>query len=512
MNEGYDIKIRLQPKQQRLYELMSTQATVLGYGGSRGGAKSGGARRVLLRRRFDYPGTIGMVFRRTYPELLDNHIEAMWRDFPALQPLYNKGEKTIHLQNGSKIVFRYGENKDDVKAFLGKEYMDIYVDQAEALTEEELSYLRSTARWPGVDSSACKFILGFNPGGPGAAYLKRVFIDKAYKEDEDPADYAFIQAYGWDNIEWVRPYLEKTKVSERDYYKVWSNAERKVCFLLHSAYGRLMNAMPLSLKLGWLEGDFTRFAGQYFDAFDPVKHVRRVEDLSIEPYHERWIGIDWGFAHNTAVYWAAKTAEHVAVYRELVANRMSETDLADKIIELSRGENITRAFISPDASQQRTAAKSIAEQLGRRLVDKGLPWPHPADNGRVAGWRLIYNMLRGTDGKPELLIADTCPRLVSCLPAMVRDPEKVEDCEKFDCNDQGEGGDDAADALRYLLKSYFNDAAPPQEEQLAEALKKAAIGTTSLEELNTRKHIMALRFNAAWKNRNAPLGRPVRMC
>src|SRR5258708_20265237 len=42
------------------------------------------------------------------------------------------------------------------------------------------------------------------------------------------------------------------------------------------------------------------------------------------------------------------------------------------------------------------------------------------------------------------MIADSCARLIECLPLLVRDDRRVEDVRKMD-------GDDAADAARYGL-------------------------------------------------------------
>ena len=42
-----------------------------------------------------------------------------------------------------------------------------------------------------------------------------------------------------------------------------------------------------------------------------------------------------------------------------------------------------------------------------------------------------------------------CGRLVETLPAMQHDPHRPEDVLKVDCDEDGVGGDDAAECLRY---------------------------------------------------------------
>jgi len=40
---------------------------------------------------------------------------------------------------------------------------------------------------------------------------------------------------------------------------------------------------------------------------------------------------------------------------------------------------------------------------------------------------------------------------VECLPSLQHDPNRPEDVLKVDADEDGVGGDDAADALRYLV-------------------------------------------------------------
>ena len=54
---------------------------------------------------------------------------------------------------------------------------------------------------------------------------------------------------------------------------------------------------------------------------------------------------------------------------------------------------------------------------------------------------------------PRLFIHQRCQRLLGSLPDLQHDPNRPEDVLKVDCDEQGAGGDDAADALRYLVAS-----------------------------------------------------------
>lgn len=53
--------------------------------------------------------------------------------------------------------------------------------------------------------------------------------------------------------------------------------------------------------------------------------------------------------------------------------------------------------------------------------------------------------------RPTLFIHARCTRLLETLPALQHDPHRPEDVLKVDADEDGVGGDDAADCLRYLV-------------------------------------------------------------
>src|SRR6202161_4045655 len=82
---------------------------------------------------------------------------------------------------------------------------------------------------------------------------------------------------------------------------------------------------------------------------------------------------------------------------------------------------------------RRTDEASVADQMADLFAAAGLPRPIPADNDRVGGWMLMYQMLDAG----EWLLTDNCIELIRRLPNLVRDSARIEDIEKMD-------GDDAA--------------------------------------------------------------------
>jgi hypothetical protein len=50
-----------------------------------------------------------------------------------------------------------------------------------------------------------------------------------------------------------------------------------------------------------------------------------------------------------------------------------------------------------------------------------------------------------------LFFHQRCGRLIETLPALQHDPNRPEDVLKVDTDEEGVGGDDCADCLRYLV-------------------------------------------------------------
>ena len=126
-------------------------------------------------------------------------------------------------------------------------------------------------------------------------------------------------------------------------------------------------------------------------------------------------------------------------------------------------EKIDAIYLSPDAFARRTDEASIADQMGDVFAAAGFPRPIPADNDRIGGWMLMYQMLDAN----EWLLTDNCIELIRTIPTLVRDMARIEDIEKME-------GDDPADAARYGLKSRYATRAAYSIEHLPYEARLAA--------------------------------------
>ena len=305
-----EIDIALQPKQDELYDLIEhSKHRIFGTGGRRGGGKSGGLRRILFIRRMKYPNTDGILLRRTRQELLDNHLTPMFREWPFVRDWWVAQDKAIIFPNGSRLLFRYAEHETDVDKLFGVEYADIAPEEAGLFSQRELEKMKGSCRWPGVSPIKPSVIMSFMPAGRSHFYLKRIFVDGDYHASENPKDFAFVETFGWDNVEHCRKQLNAQGLTDRDFYS-WSPEKRKKWFF-ESDYGQMLNSITdESLRSAWLDGNWNQFEGIVFPELN--ERIHNLDNFAPEfkPKGCRLVsGVDWADSGVTGAEECAIDAE-----------------------------------------------------------------------------------------------------------------------------------------------------------------------------------------------------------
>ncbi|HTQ61963.1 MAG TPA: hypothetical protein VMI32_17195 [Candidatus Solibacter sp.] len=394
-----------------------------------GGAAGPGKTKALLweaifQARF-WPGADTLLLRRTYPELESSLLAYFRRDVPRrYYKKYNESKHIVTWPNGSTTRFGYCRNENDVYRYQGAEFLFIGLDELTHFTLKQWQFLTSRNRCPLPGSRPC-MAGATNPGNIGHAWVKALWVDH-----KAPAGFDQAALYNPHDYEFIQARLEDNPIYAND-----------------ADYRHTLEVLPEHLRRAFLDGDWNVFAGQYFDIFDYGRHTARPEEIRLEPWWPRWISIDWGFQHNSAVYWHCAVPigggpSRIVTYREFVQNGLSSRMLGQGIAERSGRENISEVFLSPDAFAHRTAEASIAEQLSEVLAANGFPHPAPADDDRVGGWQFMYQLLESN----AWIITENCAKLIECMPTLVRDTARQEDIRKMD-------GDDPADSARYGLVS-----------------------------------------------------------
>jgi len=453
------------PRQKEFHE---SKAKYRLFGGAAGPGKTKALLWEAIGQALVVDGCDTLLLRRTYPELESSLLTYFRRDVPRwMYKSYNESKHVVTWNNGSTTKFSYCRNESDVYQYQGAEFLFIGIDELTHFTLKQWQFLTSRNRCPAKiysdGKNAGKRIVpcmagATNPGNIGHAWVKALWVDHV-----PPSGFERSDLYHAEDYDFIRARIDDNPIYAND-----------------AEYRRTLEALPEHLRRAFLDGDWNVFAGQYFDIFDIGRHTSRPEEIRLEPWWPRWISIDWGFHHPSAVYWhcavppqnrnsksetrnsmagrtnfdcrvssdgldagvSTSNSAVVVTYREFVQNGLSPRMLAQAIAERSGRERISEVFLSPDAFAHRTSESSIAEQLGDVLVSNGLPRPAPADDDRIGGWQLMYQLLESN----AWLITEDCVKLIECIPQLVRDERRREDIRKVE-------GDDPADAARYGLVS-----------------------------------------------------------
>jgi phage terminase large subunit len=258
----------------------------------------------------------------------------------------------------------------------------------------------------GVNNIPKRFFLTCNPGGVGHRWVKRLFIDKDYKtncanpeENENPNDYKFIPALVEDN-----PAL----------------------LVSSPTYLQQLAALPENMRRAHRYGDWDALAGTYFPEFSDATHV--ISPCPIPEHWQRYRAFDYGLDMFAPLWIAEDEKGRSYVYREYNESNLIVSDAAARLkSNTGVNEAISITFCPPDMwNRQKDTGKTMAEDF--MLNGIGLV---KADNNRVQGWLQVKEKLADMpDGKPGLLIFDTCKELIENLKSIQADEKNPNDCAK----------------------------------------------------------------------------------
>lgn len=413
------VKISGTPNEkQKLF--FASRARFTAYGGARGGGKSWALRRKLVALCLRYAGIKCLLIRRSFPELKTNHLYAFIKEYGSLF-CYKETEKALYFHNGSVIFLGYCAYDKDALRYQGQEFDIIAIDEATQLSEYRFSIFKACLR--GTNPFPRRMYLTCNPGGIGHSWVKRLFIDRIYKDDENPLDYYFIQALVFDN-----PIL-----TEAD-----------------SAYTASLRSLPPTLRDAWLYGNWNVFEGQFFPEFDESLHV--CSESAIPSFCKRFVAFDYGLDMLAALLVSVDENGNLFVERELCVSGLILTEAAKQVATLCKGARIEFAVCSPDLWNRRQDSGKSGFEIMQSVY--GMPPMIPADNRRVPGWRVLREYLTACEDHPHLRISSKCTELIRCLPALICDTSRPEDA-----SGEPHAITHAPEALRYAVMSRC----PPPE-------------------------------------------------
>jgi phage terminase large subunit len=338
--------------------------------------------------------------------------------------VYKSQEKEFIFPNSSRITLGYCQAETDVLQYQGQAYDVIFLEEATQFTEFQFQSLTESNRSSGLCKK--KFLprmyFTTNPGGIGHTWVKRLFVDKDYKNKEVADDYDFIRSYVYDNK-----------------------------FLLENSpdYVRTLENLPDDRRKAMLEGDWDIFDGQYFSEFSRDLHV--IQPFELHANWNRFITIDYGLDMLAAYWIAIDTMNNAYCYKELYQSNLIISDAAKAIKDMTT-ENITMRYAPPDLYNRRQDTGKSAIDI---FADNQLFFVK-ASNDRVQGWYNVKEWLKPVMVKDEqtgelkkstrFKIFANCTNLIRCLPQLQYDDKNPNDV----ANEPHEITH-SPDAIRYFL-------------------------------------------------------------
>ena len=415
------------PNSEPQWKFFLSRVRYTGYGGARGGGKSWSIVRKAPLMALYYGGIQILIVRREYDQLENPIIQPMLKLLHPDVYTYNKTEHLLTFINGSKIKF---SNMPDYSAavegkFQGNNWDVLFIDEATQFLESEFRGLAAIIR--GDNGLPKRIYLSCNPGGVGHFWVKRLFVDRDFRGTENPDDYVFIPATVDDNKNINKDYIDQ------------------------------LDLLPEDIRRAHRYGDWNALSGVYFEEFTDGLHT--CKPFPIPKHWKRYRAMDYGLDMHFCIWVAVDESGRCYVYRQFAQANMVVSEAAMIQREMTRpDEDIGYTIAPPDLwARNRESGKSQAATFAENGVVL-----YRADNNRQQGWYALKELLKiREDGKPGLIIFDTCGSLIDCLKCLQHDKTNPNDVAK-----QPHELTHGPDALRYFAQTYVLPA--EQEVQQVE--------------------------------------------
>lgn len=375
----------LNPKQR---QFCRARSRYIAYGGARGGGKTHVLRMKAYGGALVYPGIRILILRREYPELEQSIILPMRKMIPGELAAYHGSMRMLFFANGSVIKFGHFGSGDELE-YQGQEYDWIFMEEATQFTENQFRTLGACLR--GATDVPRRMYLTCNPGGVGHAWVKRLFLDRDYREGERPEDYTFIQATVDDNPQLLSASPE---------------------------YVQMLDLLPEDIRRAHRYGDWNALSGAFFPEFRRETHV--VPPFRPPAGWRKYRAFDYGLDRFACIWAAVDEAGRVHIYREVQESNLIVSDAAALMRAMTPPEEqIVCTMAPPDMwNRQKDTGKSMAALFAENGVDL-----LRASGSRVQGWAALKELLRS-----GLTVTEDCRGLIRNLSAIQHDEKNPSDC------------------------------------------------------------------------------------
>lgn len=403
------------------------------YGGAAGGGKSDALLAEALRQ-INKPQYVGIIFRKTYPELRELIQRSSYLYKRAVRGAkYNNTEHVWNFPTGAKIYF--GNISYDFKnKYQGQHFDFIGFDELTHFTYDEYMYLFSRNR-PSAPGMRNYIRATGNPGGIGHGWVKDRFITAG------PPEKTMIQ-----DVEIETPTGEVFRRKRSRIFIPSSVFENKILMENNPDYVATLAMLPEAQKKALLYGDWNSFNGQVFTEWrDEPRHYKdhkytHVIDPFIVPDHwPIYRGLDWGYSRPFSVGWYAVAPDRT-IYRimeyygctgtpnegiQLEPHKVAANIRQIEATNLNLKNKKIIGSIADPAIFNKDSGESIANMF--EASPNFICWSR-GDNERIAGkMQYHYRFAFDEEGRSMFYVFNTNKNFIRTIPNLVYDDKNVED-------------------------------------------------------------------------------------
>lgn len=439
----------------RQWQAFKSKATEILFGGASEGGKSHFARVLLIVLCLAVKGLQCVLIRKKFDDILKNHVEGPTGFKALLDPLIKIGkvkvtEGGVYFPNGSIIAFQHCQDERQFTSAQGVEKHVLVIDEAGQISERLIKFFRAWVRMPKEMKASIPeeyrdklpFILyTSNPIGASAGFFRRAFVKAR-------APFAIEEVNGF-----LRQYIP-------------SRAEDNLSVDMKAHEGRLADLTDKALAHALDTGDWDSPVGDFFRDYNDETHC--TPDFTPPEGWFKYRTFDWGGSDPACcLWWCVSDGENftdamgrsrwfprgaLILYREwYIADKddpakgaeMENTAIAGGILERTTEKTSGLTLCDSLPFQDRGDAKNGKKwKMSDTFSDCGVPLTR-ANTDRVFGCAEVKARLKGKDGFPMLYLCESAVFTREYLPAVQRDPIKVEAY-----TEDGEATH-AADCVRY---------------------------------------------------------------
>lgn len=453
---------KLYPNQHRA---LMTPANEVLYGGALGGGKSYLARVASIIYSLEIPGLITYLFRRTFKEVLANHVYTPGGYLEMLKDLidsgdcvFSKSDFSFSFYNGSRIQLAHSQHESDIYTHQGAQIGFLIVDESTHFTPAMIRFIRSRVRlgslvvppkWKGLFP---RILYTANPGNVGHHFFKSNFVD-----------------FGSGHV-FEAP--EDEGAMRREYVPA-KLTDNKVLLLNDPDYAKRVRGMGDSSTVkAMIEGDWESLStGGFADLWRAKYHV--VKPFSIPHTWKIDRGYDYGSSAPAACCWFAESngeefvdgngniawvpagtifqiGELYFANKKLEGLRLPAREQARRIKQYEIDEGMHGRVKPGPADNAINDAPPGTRSIADDMATEGIAWERSikSPGSRITGMQLLRTRLAASKQRPMeqpgYFVFSTCFHTIRTVPNLEHDDKNTEDIDSS-------GEDHLYDVIRYKV-------------------------------------------------------------